>query len=80
MAELLGESQAWQPAVGEYRQALMVRPDYSRAWFGLATALDTIGDVQGAIAAYREFLSAWPNQDQRARDAQARISALVGGP
>jgi len=80
MAELLGESQAWQPAVSEYRQALMVRPDYSRAWFGLATALDTIGDVQGAIAAYREFLSAWPNQDQRASDAQARISALVGGP
>ena len=79
LAEIYGDAGAWNEAVGEYRMVLLEQRDYSRAWYGLAGALDALGDVDGALAAYGEFLAGWTKQDRRASEARDRMRVLQGG-
>jgi Flp pilus assembly protein TadD len=41
-------------AIGEYREAVRLRPDFARAQLDLASALADQGDMPGAVRALRE--------------------------
>jgi len=69
----------WKKAVGAYQQAAAdPGPEQARAELGVARMLAKSGDKQGAIAAYRSFLSAHPFAQQR-QDVMESL-ALLGAP
>jgi predicted negative regulator of RcsB-dependent stress response len=69
----------WQKAAGAYQQAAAdPGPEQARAELGVARMLAKAGDKQGAIAAYRAFLSAHPFAQQR-QDVMESL-ALLGAP
>ena len=49
----LAKMSALQTAIAEFRKALDINPNYPEAQYNLATALNRIGDLQGAILAFR---------------------------
>ncbi len=69
----------WKKAAGAYQQAAAdPGPEQVRAELGVARMLAKAGDKQGAIAAYRGFLSAHPFAQQR-QDVLESL-ALLGAP
>lgn len=53
-----------EEAIGHYRQALQIRPDYSEARNNLGVALAETGDIDGAIAEFREALRLRPDNPE----------------
>ena len=51
-------------AIGEYREALRLKPDYAEAHNNLGVALEDRGSLDGAIAEYREALRLKPDFPQ----------------
>src|SRR5271169_1535272 len=69
----------WKKAAGAYQQAAAdPGPEQARAELGVARMLAKSGDKQGAIAAYRGFLTAHPFAQQR-QDVMESL-ALLGAP
>ena len=69
----------WKKAAGAYQQAAAdPGPEQVRAQLGVARMLAKAGDKQGAIAAYRSFLTAHPFAQQR-QDVMESL-ALLGAP
>ena len=69
----------WKKAAGAYQQAAAdPGPEQVRAELGVARMLGKSGDKQGAIAAYRSFLTAHPFAQQR-QDVLESL-ALLGAP
>ena len=69
----------WKKAAGAYQQAAAdPGPEQVRAELGVARMLAKSGDKQGAIAAYRSFLTAHPFAQQR-QDVLESL-ALLGAP
>lgn len=69
----------WKKAAGAYQQAAAdPGPEQARAELGAARMLAKSGDKQGAIAAYRGFLTAHPFAQQR-QDVLESL-ALLGAP
>ncbi|MGH7924824.1 MAG: tetratricopeptide repeat protein [Candidatus Binatus sp.] len=69
----------WKKAVGAYQQAAAAPgPEQASAELGVARMLAKSGDKQGAIAAYRGFLTAHPYAQQR-EDVLESL-ALLGAP
>ena len=69
----------WKKAAEAYRQAAAdPGPEQTRAELGVARMLAKSGDKQGAIAAYRGFLTAHPFAQQR-QDVLESL-ALLGAP
>jgi predicted negative regulator of RcsB-dependent stress response len=69
----------WKKAAGAYQQAAAdPGPEQVRAELGVARMLAKAGDKQGAIAAYRSFLTAHPFAQQR-QDVMESL-ALLGAP
>jgi predicted negative regulator of RcsB-dependent stress response len=69
----------WTKAAGAYRNgASAPGPEQTRAELGMARMLAKAGDKQGAIAAYRGFLTAHPFAQQR-QDVVESL-ALLGAP
>lgn len=69
----------WKKAAEAYRQAAAdPGPEQTRAELGVARMLAKSGDKQGAIAAYRSFLTAHPFAQQR-QDVMESL-ALLGAP
>ncbi len=69
----------WKKAAGAYQQAAAdPGPEQARAELGVARMLAKSGDKQGAIAAYRGFLTAHPFAQQR-QDVLESL-ALLGAP
>ena len=52
---------AWQAAIGHYRQALALKPDYPEAHNNLGNVLLARGEYAGAIASYQDALRYRPN-------------------
>jgi len=48
-------------AIAEFRQALLLRPQFGQARFGLGWALDFKNDLRGAQAEYQEAIRLMPN-------------------
>ena len=53
----------WDDARDAFTQALHQRPKSGHALFGIAESYALAGDLPHASAAYRDFLTAWPNAD-----------------
>ncbi|HEV2169697.1 MAG TPA: tetratricopeptide repeat protein [Candidatus Binatus sp.] len=69
----------WKKAATAYQQAAAdPGPEQARAELGVARMLAKAGDKQGAIAAYRSFLTAHPYAQQR-QDVMESL-ALLGAP
>jgi predicted negative regulator of RcsB-dependent stress response len=69
----------WKKAATAYQQAAAdPGPEQTRAELGVARMLAKAGDKQGAIAAYRSFLTAHPFSQQR-QDVMESL-ALLGAP
>jgi predicted negative regulator of RcsB-dependent stress response len=69
----------WKKATGAYQQAAAdPGPEQARAELGVARMLAKSGDKQGAITAYRAFLTAHPFAQQR-QDVMESL-ALLGAP
>jgi predicted negative regulator of RcsB-dependent stress response len=69
----------WKKAAGAYQQAAAdPGPEQVRAELGVARMLARAGDKEGAIAAYRGFLTAHPFAQQR-QDVLESL-ALLGAP
>jgi len=69
----------WKKAAGAYQQAAAdPGPEQARAELGVARMLARAGDKEGAIAAYRGFLTAHPFAQQR-QDVMESL-ALLGAP
>jgi predicted negative regulator of RcsB-dependent stress response len=69
----------WKKAAGAYEQAAAdPGPEQARAELGVARMFAKAGDKQGAIAAYRSFLTAHPFAQQR-QDVLESL-ALLGAP
>jgi tetratricopeptide (TPR) repeat protein len=56
LAEVLRATRRADEAVALYRQALEADPTYSHAAARLGVTLENLGDPQGALSAYRDFL------------------------
>jgi predicted TPR repeat methyltransferase len=69
----------WKKAAGAYQQAAAdPGPEQARAQLGVARMRAKAGDKQGAIDAYRGFLTAHPFAQQR-QDVLESL-ALLGAP
>ncbi len=55
------ESEQWDKAITEYREAIRLKPDYPEAHSNLGDALDEKGDRDGAIAEEREAIRLKPD-------------------
>ena len=77
-AELLGEAGRHAEAVAQFQAALAREPQYARAWFGLARALEVVGQLEQAAGAYRHFLELWKTPDSRTALARERLKLLEG--
>lgn len=67
-------------AVGEFERVLAVNPRYPAARFGLAQALERLGDASRARHAYLAFLDVWRGADPDAPlliEAQQRLARLA---
>ncbi|MFH1569247.1 MAG: Wzy polymerase domain-containing protein [Gemmatimonadota bacterium] len=76
MESELGDAAA---AAAWLRRAAAREPDNARAWYGLAMALDRLGQPAEARRAYREFMTVWPQRDDRYERAELRVRELGGG-
>ncbi len=61
-------------AIGQYEQALRIKPDLPQAHYGLAIALEQAGRIDEAIAHYVQTLRFNPNYAP-AQNALARLHA-----
>src|SRR5271157_5262015 len=73
--ELLARKRELPEAAGEYRRALELRPDFSRAHLDLATVLAAQGDMPGAVEHLRE---AAKGSDQATAQAATRALQQLG--
>jgi protein O-GlcNAc transferase len=51
----------WQEAMGCYRRALELQPDYAEAYYGLGRAQHALGRLAEAVASYQEALRCKPD-------------------
>lgn len=70
---------AWPTAVGLYRLATTLAPDFADAWFNLGTALEASGDFPAAEAALQRALALDP-QSSRARVALSAVALELQRP
>ncbi|HEX6827532.1 MAG TPA: tetratricopeptide repeat protein, partial [Burkholderiales bacterium] len=56
-----------------FSAAIELRPMQANAYYGLAEALEELGDIQGALGAMRTYLHLAPGDDEFHRKAQAAI-------
>ena len=66
-------------AVGEFKRALNISPNYAQALFGLGEAYRTAGDTAQAIDAYKRFLEASPGSSD-APAARRQLRELEAQP
>lgn len=59
-AEAQRHAGAWEMAAGAYRQILGMRPDHAACWLQLATCLQAMGDLPGAMLAAQRALTLVP--------------------
>jgi tetratricopeptide (TPR) repeat protein len=64
-----------QEAIGQYKQALRIKPDYADAHYNLGNALIQAGRVQEAIGHYEQALRIKPDF-VLAQNALARVRAI----
>lgn len=65
----------------EYQaRALLTDSEFANAYYGLALALESKGDVDGAIENWKEFLSRTKPESKWARKAETHIEKLTKGP
>jgi tetratricopeptide (TPR) repeat protein len=62
-------------AVGSYRRALDIRPDFAEARLALADSLRILGQLDGAVASYRRALSLVPDR----ADAHGNLGIALDG-
>ena len=74
--ELLKGGGKWQEGAALFEAALALDSTYSRAWYGLGECLESLGDSEGAMRAYRQFLKNWPEKDRRYRQVVERMSRM----
>jgi tetratricopeptide (TPR) repeat protein len=60
----------WGDARTAYAAALLNRPNSGFALYGIAQALEKMGDGNATTAAYRQFLKAWKNADANLPEKQ----------
>lgn len=63
----------WADARGFFESAIALRAEQANAYYGLATALDELGDRPGAVGAMRTFLHRAPPDDPFRAKAQAAL-------
>jgi TonB family protein len=51
----------YEQSLESYRQALALKPDYARAWMGIAMTYEAMGRVDNAIDGYKRFVELDPN-------------------
>ena len=66
------QKQDYAAAVEAYRQAVTIKPDYSRAWYNMGNAYFQMGDLEEAEAAYLRSLQIRPNFQK----AQQNLAAV----
>ncbi len=76
LGELHADNAELEYAIGQFRRALEIRPQYERALFGLAMSLDKTGSTTEAVEVYQAFLRIWDGRDDRRRHVEHRIAEL----
>ena len=76
LGELYADNAELESAIGEFRRALEIRPQYERALFGLGMSLDKTGATTEAAEVYQAFLDVWDKRDDRRRHVERRIVEL----
>jgi tetratricopeptide (TPR) repeat protein len=66
------------PALDDLRQVLVLDPQHFTAITGMSVILEELGEVDAALAGYREVLRLHPNQPEMPAGV-ARIEAMVDG-
>lgn len=69
---LLGLEQ-WQPARDFFESAIELRREQLNAYYGLAMALEALGDMPGAIGAMQSYLHRAPADDAYRQSAEAAL-------
>lgn len=75
--EMLHATGQHAEAVAAFRKAVEMEPYFAAPQFGLAQALEKVGDTDAAKAAYQRYLVLAPKREQASRTtATARLAAL----
>ena len=74
--EISAEVGDWPQASGDFRIAIAADSSVTRAWFGLAGALEKMNEDLSAAEAYHQFVARWTKDDGRKRHALDRLRAL----
>lgn len=61
LGNALGEQGDLEGAIAQYRQALVINPDYARAHYNLGSALEATGNSESAIPEYEAAIQAKPD-------------------
>ena len=70
----------FEGSIEEYRQALVVEPDYPRAHFRLGQALQELGRSADARHEFDEVLRLVPPRSELAREVQMLLRAAQSSP
>lgn len=62
-AQQSGEEVPWEQVLHDFELAIMVRPDFTRAFNNLGVAHTRLGDLEAAESAYRRAVAADPDGD-----------------
>ena len=57
----------------QFHEAIALRPEQVNAYYGLAMALEALGDLDGALGAMRTYVHLADQQDTHVRKAQSAI-------
>jgi protein O-mannosyl-transferase len=80
LADALAGKRAFGAAVPHYREFLGAHPHDANGWTGLGISLASLGDVNGAILAFRGALAADPGNPQRRQNLARAVSDQLSGP
>ena len=80
LADALAGKRAFGAAVPHYREFLGAHPHDANGLTGLGISLASLGDVNGAILAFRGALEADPGNPQRRQNLARAVSDQLSGP
>jgi tetratricopeptide (TPR) repeat protein len=64
-----------EAAIGHFRQALAMDPAYSAAWRALGKALESAGQAEAALAAYRDGIAAAHKKGDKQAEREMTVFA-----